>query len=109
MSQLRRADDLGVLRRYCGKDYWKAALWCTLSSDLMLDFALLPLRSCLTYLVPLWRFRKTKVNTSGTFECSGNDVMVAAAGVAASQLLEQCTQWLDRACTDPGFIDFMEP
>jgi cation diffusion facilitator family transporter len=61
------------------------------SSDLMLVFGALALLANLTCLVLLWRFRKTNVNMSSTFECSRNDVMAnvgvlaAAAGVAATQ------------------------
>ena len=61
------------------------------SSGRMLIFGSLALLANLTCLALLWRFRKTNVNMSSTFECSRNDVManvgvlVAAASVAVSQ------------------------
>jgi len=50
------------------------------SSDLMLIFGFLALLANVTCLGLLWRFRKTSVNMSSTFECSRNDV-VANVGV----------------------------
>lgn len=46
----------------------------TPSSPLMLIFGGLALVANLTCLMLLWRFRKTNVNMSSTFECSRNDV-----------------------------------
>jgi Co/Zn/Cd efflux system component len=59
------------------------------SSTLMLAFGGLALAANLACLALLWRFRRSDVNMSSTFECSRNDVisnigvLVAAAGVAA--------------------------
>ena len=53
------------------------------SSDLMLIFGFLALLANVTCLGLLWRFRKTNVNMSSTFECSRNDV-VANVGVVCA-------------------------
>lgn len=58
------------------------------SSPLMLMFGSLALVANLSCLALLWRFRKTNVNMSSTFECSRNDVasnigVLIAAGVVA--------------------------
>lgn len=58
------------------------------SSEMMLLFGSLALAANLACLALLWRFRKTNINMSSTFECSRNDVLanlgvlLAAAGVA---------------------------
>lgn len=58
------------------------------SSKLMLIFGGLALAANLSCLAMLWRFRKTNVNMSSTFECSRNDVVsnigvLVAAGLVA--------------------------
>jgi Co/Zn/Cd efflux system component len=52
------------------------------SSTLMLLFGTLALAANLFCLRLLWRFRADNVNLSSTFECSRNDVIAAAGGVA---------------------------
>lgn len=58
------------------------------SSPLMLMFGSLALVANLSCLALLWRFRKTNINMSSTFECSRNDVasnvgVLIAAGLVA--------------------------
>lgn len=54
------------------------------SSPLMLGFGSLALLANLACLAMLWRFRKTNVNMSSTFECSRNDVISNVGVIAAS-------------------------
>lgn len=58
------------------------------SSTLMMAFGTMALVANLTCLALLWRFRKTNVNMSSTFECSRNDVasnigVLIAAGLVS--------------------------
>jgi cation diffusion facilitator family transporter len=57
------------------------------SSPLMLTFGTVALAANITCLALLWRFRKSNVNMSSTFECSRNDVVSNIGVLAAAGLV----------------------